>query len=74
MIVGERVWDVIEKASQEYGAMGHGWTDSGHPICAAAALANLDILERENIAQNAERWHYLERATARGVRRPSARR
>jgi L-2,4-diaminobutyrate transaminase len=33
--------------------MGHGWTYSGHPICAAAALANLDILERENIAQNA---------------------
>jgi L-2,4-diaminobutyrate transaminase len=53
VIVGERVWDVIEKGSQEYGAMGHGWTYSGHPICAAAALANLDILERENIAQNA---------------------
>jgi adenosylmethionine-8-amino-7-oxononanoate aminotransferase len=25
------------------------WTYSGHPICAAAALANLDILERENL-------------------------
>jgi L-2,4-diaminobutyrate transaminase len=33
--------------------MGHGWTYSGHPICAAAALANLDILERENLTQNA---------------------
>ncbi len=33
--------------------MGHGWTYSGHPICAAAALANLDILERENLAGNA---------------------
>ncbi|KAB7619669.1 aspartate aminotransferase family protein [Verminephrobacter eiseniae] len=53
VIIGERVWDVIEKGSQEYGAMGHGWTYSGHPICAAAALANLDILERENIMQNA---------------------
>jgi L-2,4-diaminobutyrate transaminase len=53
VIVGERVWDVIDKASQEFGAMGHGWTYSGHPICAAAALANLDILEREAIADNA---------------------
>ena len=33
--------------------MGHGWTYSGHPICAAAALANLDILERENITEQA---------------------
>jgi L-2,4-diaminobutyrate transaminase len=33
--------------------MGHGWTYSGHPICAAAALANLNILERENITANA---------------------
>jgi L-2,4-diaminobutyrate transaminase len=33
--------------------MGHGWTYSGHPVCAAAALANLEILERENITQNA---------------------
>ncbi|OYD60634.1 UNVERIFIED_ORG: L-2,4-diaminobutyrate transaminase [Burkholderia sp. CF145] len=53
VIVGELVWDVIEKGSQEYGAMGHGWTYSGHPICAAAALANLDILTRENLTQNA---------------------
>ena len=44
---------VSERASQEFGAMGHGWTYSGHPICAAAALANLDILEREKIPQNA---------------------
>nr|5KQW_A Chain A, 4-aminobutyrate transaminase [Pseudomonas]5KQW_B Chain B, 4-aminobutyrate transaminase [Pseudomonas]5KQW_C Chain C, 4-aminobutyrate transaminase [Pseudomonas]5KQW_D Chain D, 4-aminobutyrate transaminase [Pseudomonas] len=53
VIVGEKVWDVIEKGSQEHGPMGHGWTYSGHPICAAAALANLDILERENLTGNA---------------------
>ncbi|XVN13325.1 aminotransferase class III-fold pyridoxal phosphate-dependent enzyme [Pseudomonas corrugata] len=54
VIIGEKVWGVIEKASQAEGAMGHGWTYSGHPICAAAALANLDILERENLTANAE--------------------
>ncbi|MGH8368033.1 MAG: aminotransferase class III-fold pyridoxal phosphate-dependent enzyme, partial [Pseudomonas sp.] len=54
VIIGEKVWDVIEKASTHEGAMGHGWTYSGHPICAAAALANLDILERENLTANAD--------------------
>ncbi|VVE75182.1 putative aminotransferase [Pandoraea captiosa] len=53
VVVGERVWDVIERGSREHGPMGHGWTYSGHPICAAAALANLDILERENLTRNA---------------------
>uniref|UniRef100_UPI001592EE9B aminotransferase class III-fold pyridoxal phosphate-dependent enzyme n=1 Tax=Paraburkholderia bryophila TaxID=420952 RepID=UPI001592EE9B len=53
VIVGERVWEVIARGSREHGPMGHGWTYSGHPVCAAAALANLDILERENLAGNA---------------------
>lgn len=53
VIVGEKVWNVIDSASTRDGAMGHGWTYSGHPICAAAALANLDILERENITAKA---------------------
>ena len=30
----------------------HGYTYSGHPAGAAAALANLDILERENLVEN----------------------
>jgi len=47
------VWDVIARGSQEHGPMGHGWTYSGHPVCAAAALANLAILERENLVGNA---------------------
>lgn len=53
VVVGEKVWNVIDEASTREGAMGHGWTYSGHPICAAAALANLDILEKENITANA---------------------
>jgi adenosylmethionine-8-amino-7-oxononanoate aminotransferase len=30
----------------------HGFTFAGHPICAAVALANLDVLEREGIIEN----------------------
>nr|5KR6_A Chain A, 4-aminobutyrate transaminase [Pseudomonas]5KR6_B Chain B, 4-aminobutyrate transaminase [Pseudomonas] len=53
VIVGEKVWKVLEQGSDQYGPIGHGWTYSGHPICAAAALANLDIIERENLTGNA---------------------
>jgi L-2,4-diaminobutyrate transaminase len=53
VIVGERVWKVIERGSEELGPMGHGWTYSGHPLGAAAGLANLDILEQEKLTENA---------------------
>lgn len=33
----------------------HGYTYSGHPTVAAAALANLDVLEREGLAERALR-------------------
>ncbi len=55
VIVGERVWKVIEQGSEELGPMGHGWTYSGHPLGAAAGLANLDILEREKLTENASK-------------------
>jgi L-2,4-diaminobutyrate transaminase len=40
-IVGERVWKVLEEGTDRMGAIGHGWTYSAHPLCAAAANANL---------------------------------
>lgn len=33
----------------------HGYTFSGHPVACAAAMANLDILESENLLVNARR-------------------
>ncbi|MEP7348415.1 MAG: aminotransferase class III-fold pyridoxal phosphate-dependent enzyme [Sphingorhabdus sp.] len=48
-IVGNRIWDVLENTSADTGAFMHGFTYSGHPVCCAAALAVLDIMEREDI-------------------------
>ncbi len=31
----------------------HGFTYSGHPICCAVALKNIEIIERENLLENA---------------------
>lgn len=53
VIVGEKVWRVLEDGTDQWGAIGHGYTYSGHPIGAASALCNLDIIERENLVANA---------------------
>lgn len=53
MIVGEKVWKVLEQGTDQLGALGHGWTYSAHPVCVAAAHANLDIVEREDLTGNA---------------------
>lgn len=54
VIVGDKVWKVLEQGAEQMGPIGHGWTYSGHPIGAAAGLANLDIVLRENLAGNAK--------------------
>ncbi|APZ42777.1 aminotransferase [Acidihalobacter ferrooxydans] len=51
VLVGERVWRVLEEGSDKLGPLGHGWTYSAHPLGTAAALANLDIIERENLVR-----------------------
>ncbi|WP_105901376.1 aspartate aminotransferase family protein [Vibrio gangliei] len=53
VIIGDKVWAVLEDGTDEWGAIGHGYTYSGHPMGAAAALCNLDIIEREGLVANA---------------------
>jgi len=45
--------DVLVSGTPEVGAFAHGYTYSAHPVAAAAAMANLDIIEREDLAGNA---------------------
>ena len=52
VIVVKLVWEVIEQISDELGPMGHGCNYSRHPLWAYAGLANLEILERENLTEN----------------------
>lgn len=54
-LIGERVWEVIRDGADRAGAFNHGYTYSGHPLGAAAANAALDIVEREDLAGNANR-------------------
>ena len=59
-LVSERVWEVLAQGSERYGVFGHGYTYTAHPVAAAAALANLAILERDGLVeQAAKRGAYL---------------
>ncbi|MET0133589.1 MAG: aminotransferase [Kibdelosporangium sp.] len=53
-LVSDEVWDVIAGGSAKYGLFSHGYTYSAHPIAAAAAMTNLDIIEREGLTAQAK--------------------
>ncbi|MEM7026058.1 MAG: aminotransferase [Pseudomonadota bacterium] len=54
-VISEKVWNVLEHGSAEYGPVMHGFTYSGHPVGGAIGLANLDIMEREGLIENGAR-------------------
>ena len=53
-IVSEKVWQVLEKGTDEMGPIGHGWTYSAHPIGAAAGIANLQLIDDLGLVANAK--------------------
>uniref|UniRef100_UPI003B52BA6E aspartate aminotransferase family protein n=1 Tax=Roseovarius indicus TaxID=540747 RepID=UPI003B52BA6E len=61
-IVSEKMWKVLEQGTDEFGAIGHGWTYSAHPIGAAAGVANLKLLDNlDLISNNREVGGYLKK-------------
>ena len=65
VMFNDRIAQVIKERG---GELAHGYTYSGHPVCAAVALENIRILEDERIVQTvhddtgpylARRWHEL---------------
>ena len=46
VMVSDRVAEGLMNAGGDFN---HGYTYSGHPVCAAAALANLEIIEQEGL-------------------------
>ncbi len=48
VLLNDRVSDVFING---FGEFYHGFTYSGHPVACAVALANLDLIEKENLVQ-----------------------
>ena len=60
-IISDNIYDVIATPKGEDGLFAHGFTYSGHPVCCAVALKNLEIMQRENIcAQVRKTGRYFE--------------
>ena len=53
--MSKRVSDAFMADSGSLGTVAHGYTYSGHPVAAAAALATLDELESQDVVGNAAR-------------------
>ena len=54
-VISSRIWEVLERASPEHGPVMHGFTYSGHPVGGAIGLANLEIMTKEGMIENAAR-------------------
>jgi len=48
VLLGERVASVLGAGGGEFA---HGYTYSGHPVACAVALANIDVIERDGLAE-----------------------
>ena len=67
-IVSDKVWKVLEKGTDEFGVIGHGWTYSAHPIGAAAGVANLNLIDELGLVKNAgETGAYLKKVLTDAV-------
>ncbi len=53
VMIGEKLVDAFESSKSALGNIGHGYTYSGHPVGAAAALAALGEMKRLDVPKNA---------------------
>lgn len=52
LMVSEPVYAAMVEQSRRIGTFGHGFTYSGHPVCAAVALETLNIYDDERIVDH----------------------
>lgn len=66
MIVSDRLLDEISGEDRAEVMFGNGYTYSGHPVCCAAALKNIEIFEREGILDHVREVtpHFQDRIRA----------
>lgn len=68
--VSEQVAKVFMEGDPGLGTVTHGYTYSAHPVAAAAAIATLDVLRREDVLSNVRTQgeHLMQRLRALGER------
>ena len=62
-LISDKLYEVLGTPQGKGGVLSTGFTYSGHPVSCAAALKNIEILEREDICANVRQvGPYLEQA------------
>ena len=65
VLLPEWMYEPIVEESGRRGTFGHGFTYSGHPVCSAVALRNLEIFEERDLFAHAARvGDYLQQRLA----------
>ncbi len=55
VLIPEYMYEPFVEQAAEVGNFGHGFTYSGHPVCAAVALRNLELMEERDLFGHAAR-------------------
>ena len=55
VLLPETMYEAFAERSGELGNFAHGFTYSGHPVCAAVALRNLELMEEMDLFNHAAR-------------------
>lgn len=53
-VISDEIYSTISTKLPDHMPISHGFTYAGHPTCCAAAIANIGIIERERLHENAE--------------------
>ena len=60
-MINDRFYEPIAEESGRIGVLGHGYTGGGHPVGAAVALENINIIEeRDLVAKTKENGEYFQ--------------
>ena len=52
LLIPEDIYLAMLDESRKLGVFGHGFTYSGHPVCAAVALKNLELIEERQVVEH----------------------
>ena len=55
VLISEEIFEALRAQSASLGIFGHGFTYSGHPVCAAVALRTLELMEEREIIAHVRR-------------------
>lgn len=67
VVIPDWMYESFVEQSRKIGTFGHGFTYSGHPVCAAVAVRNLEIMERIGLFERVANMSPLFQRSLQGL-------